>query len=292
MPSLAPLSDLHLEFFKPQEAVWPSVNPAADLIVLAGDIARGMASLNGARSIAQKAAKPVIWVAGNHEFYHHDIDQLSKAFEAQSAAALLDGVYCVEYMEPVVLEGIRFTGCTLWTDCSLYQGVPRLKTQQDAIEKVEQYLNDFRTIQKGKRSFTAQDSVELHRLQYTHLLNKLSQPFAGKTVVVTHHGVHCESIAARYNPGSRIVSAPKKLPGENTNWMLNPGFASHLPGLHEQVELCIHGHTHERIHYKDSRSWIVANPRGYPHKTSTGEAFEFENRSYDEQLLLSIEAHQ
>lgn len=61
------LSDLHIEFapFVPD----PAAVEAADVIVLAGDISTGTQAIPWARKTF--AAKPVIYIAGNHEFYRH-----------------------------------------------------------------------------------------------------------------------------------------------------------------------------------------------------------------------------
>ena len=60
------LNDLHIEFgaFEP-----PPTD--ADVVVLAGDIGVGLEGLHWAQSCFSD--KPVIYVPGNHEFYHHDI---------------------------------------------------------------------------------------------------------------------------------------------------------------------------------------------------------------------------
>ena len=60
------LSDLHTEFaeFDPPET-------DADIVVLAGDVGVGTAGIEWAGR--QFKDKPVIYVPGNHEYYHHDI---------------------------------------------------------------------------------------------------------------------------------------------------------------------------------------------------------------------------
>ena len=58
------LSDLHLSL-----AGMDVAETDADLVILAGDIARPDKALAWARQIR----KPVIYVAGNHEFYNGDL---------------------------------------------------------------------------------------------------------------------------------------------------------------------------------------------------------------------------
>src|SRR6266568_1522835 len=124
MTKLHILSDLHLEgrsFALP--------NTDADIIVLAGDI--GTAKAPAIKQINAWAwNKPVIYVAGNHEFYGGEFPkQLNVLF-----SSLLPHTYFLENRS-VVLCGVRFLGCTLWTDFALY-GEPNLA-------EAEWWLNDY-----------------------------------------------------------------------------------------------------------------------------------------------------
>ena len=67
-------SDLHLEFLQrlfPGERL---MSPAysADLLVLAGDIANGTEAIE----LFRDWPVPVLYLAGNHEFYGHAIEQV------------------------------------------------------------------------------------------------------------------------------------------------------------------------------------------------------------------------
>ena len=62
------LNDLHIEF---EDFVPPATD--ADVVILAGDIGVGMEGLRWAE--ARFLNKPVTYVPGNHELYHHDIDR-------------------------------------------------------------------------------------------------------------------------------------------------------------------------------------------------------------------------
>jgi predicted phosphodiesterase len=69
-------NDLHVEFedFEPPAT-------AADVVILAGDIGVGLEGLQWAK--ARYPDRPVIYVAGNHEFYHHDIG-LAEALKGEA----------------------------------------------------------------------------------------------------------------------------------------------------------------------------------------------------------------
>jgi len=91
------LNDLHIEFgaFEP-----PPTD--TDVVVLAGDIGMGPESLHWARFCF--ANKPIIYVSGNHEFYHHDIaliDEL-KACTPAHIHVLND--------DEIEIDGVRFLG--------------------------------------------------------------------------------------------------------------------------------------------------------------------------------------
>ena len=287
-------SDLHLEFC-PQRgdpfACLPSVPAQADAVVLAGDIARGMASMDAACELAQRCGKPVLWIAGNHEYYGSDFLRLFAAFEARSAACEHFGVCALEYLQTATIAGTRFAGCTLWTDFLLYKGAPRLPGADEAMAKASSGIRDFSAIEFGGRAFEPSDCAALCRQSASSLLAKLRSPGSFETsCAVTHHGPFRESVAPRYNPGARTLSAPRKLPGENPHWMLNPSFASHLPELLGSADLFLHGHTHESIRAKDrGRLFLAANPRGYPLAPTEASRTVYENDSYDESLLLRPE---
>ena len=153
-------SDLHLEFA-------PFVPPEndADVIVLAGDIANGAAGVEWAR---ETFAKPVLYLAGNHEYYEGEFEAVQEAMGAAARKRSVELLDCSE----VVVHGVRFLGCTLWTDYSL----------------------------------APEDAIALCARHRAWLAAALATPFPGKTVVITHFAPHPRSIAPGYvghraNPG-------------------------------------------------------------------------------------------
>src|SRR5687768_7021553 len=103
------LSDLHLEF-----APYAPASVRADVIVLAGDIHVGVKGIQWAQSAFGDT--PVIYVAGNHEYYRQSYpDHLKKMREAAEGTN-------VRFLEnaSTEIEGIVFLGCTLWTDFKLF----------------------------------------------------------------------------------------------------------------------------------------------------------------------------
>lgn len=230
------LSDLHTEFedFDPPET-------DADIVVLAGDIGVSFAGIEWAAR--QYRDVPVIYVPGNHEYYHHDIGIID---ELKSGAPANVHVLDQDVLE---IDGVNFLGTTLWTDFRLYGEGEAWFSRQKAKTSIE----DFAAIRNGHRRFTPEDSVLLHETSRAWLVRELGKWSGGRTVVVTHHLPATPSIASRYR-----------------NDALNPAFASRLEDVIEtyQLDLWIHGHTHVACDYEIHGTRVVCNPRGYPGESS------------------------
>ena len=116
------LSDLHLTF-----DAFERPQTDADVVVLAGDIARPREAVAWAMEFAQ----PVLYVAGNHEFYGGSIEgtlaELKRLCEGTHVHLLDDS--------ELVLEGVRFLGTTLWTDFGLF-GAGERKAAATAKQRV------------------------------------------------------------------------------------------------------------------------------------------------------------
>lgn len=249
-------SDLHLELLQRRwsgERLIAPV-PGADVLVLAGDIA------DGARAFELFAhwPTPIIYVAGNHEFYGHAIEPM-RAKMRQAAA--LNEIHFLEN-ESVVIGGVRFLGTTLWTDYRLHSN----RTQSQLMEHAQRGLNDHQLIRTGQYRFSAQDALGLHESARAWLESELAQPFAGKTVVVSHHGPHPLSVHPRY-----------------AGDLLNAAFVSDLCALLPGIDLWLHGHVHDSFDYEVGRCRIVANPRGYLHKNGG-----MENSAFDPAFVVEI----
>jgi predicted phosphodiesterase len=233
------LSDLHLEVrpFEPG-ADGGAAGEAADVVVLAGDICNGDAAVAWA---AGAFNGPVLYVPGNHEYYDGEYHAAHAALHAACGASdgrvtLLD---CTEW----IYRGVRFLGCTLWADFSLLEEARRAA----AMDILRRCMPDYRVIRFGNRHFQPEDSAELCLQHRNWLTEKLDQPFAGATVVVTHFVPNRGSIAPQF-----------------ADDFANPAFIVPLDDLMGRAKLWIHGHTHTHFDYTVNGTRIVANPRGYP----------------------------
>ena len=104
---IALLSDLHLSV---QSMAVP--NTEADVVVLAGDLQRPEQSIAWARQFA----KPTVFVAGNHEFYGSDLVTTMAQLHAHAQGSQVRVLENGEWQH----GGVRFLGCTLWSDYRLY----------------------------------------------------------------------------------------------------------------------------------------------------------------------------
>jgi len=226
------LSDLHLS----RGALAVPANDA-DAVVLAGDIARPKEAIAWASGFA----KPVLYVPGNHEFYGGSIAGTVAELKRLSAGSnihVLDG-------DEVAIEGVRFLGTMLWTDFMLFgEGEKRAAAMREA----QRLMRDFSRIQLGESPFTPDASAALFGRHAAWLERALAEPYAGPTVVITHHAPSRKSIHSRF-----------------ADSLINAGFVSDAERLIDgsRVRLWIHGHTHDSFDYSVNGTRVLCNPRGY-----------------------------
>lgn len=236
------LSDLHLE----QGPLGPA-GVDADVAVLAGDIATGTRGVDWARQWAR--GRPVVYVAGNHEFYGHAFPGLIAELRRAAAGS---SVHVLENDE-LVLGGVRFLGCTLWSDFD-FDGPAR---RAEAMRFCERVVNDYEHITFGPqhRTLKPRDTRLFHQASRRWLAKQLAQPHDALTVVVTHHAP-----LIRTRPPA---AALRSLAG---------AFASDVTELmgQDRVALWIFGHTHRRADLQVRGTRVVSNPRGYAHEPVAG----------------------
>jgi hypothetical protein len=219
-------SDIHLEF---GEQGPPETD--ADIIIAAGDIGVFNQGITWLKAIN----KPVIYIAGNHEFYGSEYHQVLAMLRRECAGTQ------IQFMEKdqFIFQGVRFLGCTLWTDLYL---------ESDAkAESLGNTLNDFRKIMMEDAMLNPLQFTILHHDAKAWLENQLAQPFSGKTVVVTHH-------APTEWSWIETPNATKKL-----------AYCNDLKSLFHEYEIAawFHGHVHNMGDYRIADARILSNTRGY-----------------------------
>lgn len=258
-------SDLHLEFLARRFPGERLIKPAhhVDVLVLAGDI--GLAS--SAVDLFKDWPVPVLYVAGNHEGYHECWEEVQEEIRDKAR----NSPVCFLERDVVDFSGVRFLGCTLWTDYCL-RGT---HLQRQALENARRRLHDHRVIRtrSGER-FLPEDALRDHKLSRAWLREKLCRPYDGKTVVVTHHGPHPLSVHPRY-----------------ADDMTNAAFVSDLTDLVQRADYWLHGHVHDSFDYLVGNCRVVANPRGYPRNLSSADSpsmLEWENEAFDAGLVVEV----
>jgi len=253
------LSDLHLEsnpHFVPQSA------PGADVLVLAGDIGSyqndslltrmGIADFGLGRFASWPC--PVVFLPGNHEY---DGQEFDAAHARLREVCQRLGFIWLE-REVVMLQGVRFVGCTLWTDFDALTSAhavtspvtigQQLAAREKACRAANFALKKNHALIAGQPMLA--EGVRALGLQSQFWLRQaLSVPAEGKTVVVTHFAPSLRSADPRYgiNPGTA-------------------GFCNALDDLLPQAQLWLHGHLHCPVDYTANGCRVVANPLGYARK--------------------------
>jgi Icc-related predicted phosphoesterase len=251
---LAILADLHLTV---ADMSAPQLD--CDLVILAGDIARPEQGIAWARQFTV----PVIYIAGNHEFYGSDLVTTRAALKRLAAGSQIH----VLEQDSFEFQGVRFLGCTLWSDFRLAESD---EERAKAIELSVKFNRDFTRISENEHSdtrFSPAQSAHLFDASVNWLEQQFATPFAGPTVVITHHAPSPGSI----NP--RFAGSP-----------LNASFVSDLDARIRQWQprLWVHGHLHDSFDYQVGDTRVLCNPRGY---ARNGVA---ENAAFNPQLVLEL----
>jgi Icc-related predicted phosphoesterase len=261
-------SDLHLDAnsFNPVLPDGSRVDDNADLVILAGDIDEGSRGVRWARETFPDRA--VLYVCGNHEYYTgHWTRTLDDIREAA-------GKFDVDFLEcdGVDIGGVRFLGTSLWTDFNLFGAV-----LESAMKRAKASMMDYHEIRvtrtpenmpylsRGKY-LSPELTAERHRGSVAWLESKLKSGDPAKTVVITHHAPHPNSVPDRFRAD-----------------LLSAAYASDLTRLMGRTGLWIHGHIHDSVDYDVNGTRVVCNPRGYLHKNGG-----YENPNFKMNFIVEV----
>jgi predicted phosphodiesterase len=262
----------------------------ADLLVLAGDIGSyqpgsalgslgvedfGLARFSP-RPVHEGGAgwpTPVIFVPGNHEYDGLEFDAATQRLRQ---ACERWGLIWLD-RQSVVLQGVRFVGCTLWTDFDALNSpgpdaagaadqrgalAAQLKARDKAFRAANFYLRKNHSLQGGVPMLAEQvRALGLQDQQW--LRQSLATHFDGPTVALTHFAPSLLSADPRYGltPGTA-------------------GFCNALDDLLPSAQLWLHGHLHCPQDYVSQGCRVVANPLGYARKG--------EQKSFQPDLLIRL----
>lgn len=242
-------SDLHLEF----KHGWTFPDDVTgDLLILAGDIIT-FGDYSPLEKLLKNWSKPVLYVAGNHEYYTQTpMDQETQDFKVWLSETLPQVTLLMD--EHISISGVNFFGGTMWTDFGCQNPL--------AMDHARRNMNDFRLIRNSERQiFTPQDTISLHQNFIDGLIAWFKQEMTGPRIVISHH-------APVINPNTQYRDSP-----------LQPAFNSldMIEIIEEhQPDFWIYGHTHECDDQTIGRTRIISNQLGYPNGLGGFECLNFD----------------
>ena len=184
----------------------------------------------------------VVYVAGNHEFYHGKWNRTLTVLSDECAK--FPNVYFME-AGCKKIDDVTFIGGTLWTDMN--------KGDPVTLHSVRDMMNDFRVIKKELEGYTnlkPSDTVVRHRHMLGYIKQIVAEKHNEKFVVVGHHAPSKISTHENYKD----------------QFLMNGAYSSDLSEFimdRPQIKLWTHGHTHHPFDYVIGETRIVCNPRGY-----------------------------
>lgn len=244
-------SDLHLEFWNNYLARYtlPTLEEDKEtILLLAGDI--GL--LGDPRTYTKfiqhssKQFKGIFWIAGNHEYYHSNIDMRNVKMAINDLA--LPNIYTdLHILEE---EKIAIIGDTLWTD--LDNGDPA------SVFIAQRGMSDFRVIEEGLSLqrfhpilLHAERTITFHKEQKQRIFMNVNHYSAKgyKCIVVTHHQPSWQGIGEGFAGNA-----------------MNSAFVSNMDAEIKEYSIAywIAGHTHNAQEYMIGETKVIVNPLGYP----------------------------
>jgi predicted phosphohydrolase len=210
------------------------------VVILAGDTDRGIRGVTWARM--RFPGTPVVYVAGNHEYYDERIGRLHEKLREAAAGSHV----AVLENNSVELHGWRFFGATLWTDFNLFDDRPAAMA---AAGDKQRGMNDYRKIRRADTSrLRPHHTAQLHADTRLALTQFLAQGDGARSIVITHH-----------------APSLKSLPERNHGQPISAAYASNLDDLilQQGPALWVHGHIHTPMDYTIGQTRVLSNPCGY-----------------------------
>ena len=225
------LSDLHLEFKNPVSA------GEGDVLILAGDITT-VDTVKKDADFFRRAADNynlVVYVPGNHEYYHSDIGNAWDIITEQ-----IDDRIIPLNNQSTCYQGVHFVGSTMWTDMNRGSGA--------TMQQAAQCMSDYHIVTNGAQSLAPADTLALYDTS-VRWFEQVLPTLRGDVVMVTHHAPSLTSVEA---------------PGYGSN--MQHAYATDMDDFirkYQSIRLWCHGHAHRKNDYMIGTTRILANPCGY-----------------------------
>lgn len=223
-------SDLHIEY-KNDDVPNPLdyITPSASILILAGDIGSlyKFSQLKDFMVQLCKHFKIVLYIPGNHEWYHHsdrkvDIEYLENLLN--SLPTYIENLIIMN-RNSVVIDKYCIIGATLWSQ---------------PLDTIPSYIVKIKNM--NTKLYAKMHNTDL---KYIKKMLTYSDEKGLVPIVVTHHA-----------PTSDVLIKSK-----NFSWL----YASDLDYLFTQnIKLWIFGHTHQNYDNDKNGTRLVSNQKGKP----------------------------
>lgn len=219
-------SDLHIDVQMDLGDSLIDSFPVADIGVFAGDLCE-VRYLKDTLTKLCEAFPQVIYVPGNHEYYHSTWSNVEKVIS--DAANKLGNLHWL-HDSKIKVDGINFIGSTLWFPNSR------------AVLKNKSRLNDFRFIREFE--------PEVYN-RFAASVEYFKNNIEDGDWVVTHHSPSHQSVPLRFK-GSEINC----FFANHLEYLI----------YKNRPAKWIHGHHHNNCDYMLGPTHVYCNPHGYLHE--------------------------
>jgi Icc-related predicted phosphoesterase len=222
---ILPLSDLHVDCYKPQENVKLLLKieeTKPEVIISAGD--EGELRRDAVRQFVKDLCKiaPVVFVKGNHSFWYSDKNDVDSYVKELKLSSNFNHLH---YGKTLTINGQKFIGDTLWYPYTTEEkGFP-----------------DFRAIYRF-RDWYGKD----HDATVKYITENVDKD----TIVVTHH------------LPSQMCIDKKYIDDTEWNYFFCHDMTGLI--MDKQPKAWFFGHSHEPRNFKLGNSRLISNPRAYP----------------------------
>jgi len=246
-------SDLHIDKFPLGTPFETFVKPAAQILVVAGDICSVSNSLyNEFLFWCMNNWQKVVIIAGNHEYYCET--GIVRTFDETDAIiqkiCKQYNIYFLQAGQSITLPGtnLRFVGATYWSsiDPSIWSEI---------TEKKGEFKHTYQSSQNTVRKTIPSDLNTLHALHKACIFSAIV-PTSEILIVVTHHMPTMNLLEPMYKEDSWrtcYASSDEDLFASSDEDL----FASNI-----SVWICGHGHRATQQKIKDG-PLLLMNARGY-----------------------------
>lgn len=229
------ISDLHYDRLKKPDQeviVGKIINPEADLVILAGDIAE-TEHLHAFFKKFNETGKRAIYVPGNHDHWGKHVTVI-KPWLKDVVGSYGHTILLNDF---VVIEDVVFIGGTLWTNIS---------NPIDA-NAVQMWMRDFKYI-RGMGKYWWHNE-HLNTIRYIEEALKMESFKNLKKIVVTHHSPSFQACPERFK-----FDAANCAFHSNQDALLNSEWAP---------DIWMHGHVHDACDMVVGKTRLIRNPFGY-----------------------------